>query len=140
MRVAEIRNSHWARCHGQALAIVAMLALGACGSETMGPEAELRDWVRRGVAAVEAEQRRELIDMISPAYADARGNDRSQIDGTLRAYFFRMNAIELLTAIDEIKVFGESAAEISMTVGMAGGHDGTFGFSADAYRLSLIHI
>ena len=117
--------------------VVALAMLGACGGPSVGLEAELRDWVQRGVVAVEAKQRRELLGMISPAYADARGQDRDQIDNTLRAYFFRMHTIELLTAIEEIRIIGDSAAEISMTVGMAGGHDGTFGFSADAYRFLL---
>ena len=75
--------------------------------------------------------------MISPAYADARGNDRDASTNILRAYFLRMNTIELLTAIEEINVIGDSAAEMLLTVGMAGTHDGVLGFSADAYRFSL---
>ena len=122
---------------GGLFAVVAITMLGACGGPAPGPETELRNWVQRGVAAVEAKERRELVGMISPAYADARGNDRDQIENTLRAWFFRMNTIELLTAIEEISIIGETAAEISMTVGMAGGHDGVFGFSADAYRFLL---
>jgi hypothetical protein len=55
----------------------------------------------------------------------------------LRAYFFRQHSIGLLTNIEEIRVYGDSAAEIDLTVGMAGSNDGVFGFSADAYRFQL---
>lgn len=137
MSLLEARNRSRAKRRAGRLAVVATTLLAACSGPSPGPEAELREWVQRGVAAVEAEQRRELVAMISPAYTDARGNDRDQIESRLRAYFFRMNTIELLTAIEEISIMGETAAEISMTVGMAGGHDGVFGFSADAYRFLL---
>ena len=42
-----------------------------------------------------------------------------------------------LANIDEIRVFGESAAEIELTVGMAGKNNSVFGFSADAYKFEL---
>jgi hypothetical protein len=48
-----------------------------------------------------------------------------------------MNTIELVTSIDEINVAADSAAELLVTVGMAGTHDGVFGFSADAYQFLL---
>jgi hypothetical protein len=55
----------------------------------------------------------------------------------LRVYFLRQNNITLLTSIDEIRLYGDSAAEIDMTVGMAGTNDSVFGFSADAYSFQL---
>jgi hypothetical protein len=111
--------------------------LAACDAPSEGPEAELRDWVERGVAATEGKRRSVLVDMISPDYADARGYNRDRVEDVLRAYFFRMNKIELLTTIDEITVSDDSAAELLVTVGMAGSHDGLLGFSADAYQFSL---
>ena len=97
----------------------------------------MRNWVDRGVAAAESKQRAALVDMISPDYADTHGYDRDRVEGIFRAYFFRMNTIELLTTIDEIMVIDDSAAELLVTVGMAGRHDGLIGFSADAYQFSL---
>lgn len=119
------------------LAGVVIMLLSACGGPSTGPEEQLREWVSRGVMAAENGERRALVGMISPAYADARGNDRDRIENIFRVYFLRMNTIELLTAIEEINVIGDSAAEMLLTVGMAGTHDGTLGFSADAYRFSL---
>lgn len=114
-----------------------MVGLSACGGSEAGPEEQLRQWVSLAVAAAETKSRRELIGMISPAYSDSRGSERDDIENMLRAYFFRQSSITLLANIDEIRVFGESAAEIELTVGMAGKNDGAFGFSADAYRFEL---
>ncbi len=75
--------------------------------------------------------------MISSSYADARGNDRGDIENLLRVYFLRMSNIKLLSTIEEITVYDDTAAEIIMTIGMAGTHDGVMGFSADAYRFEL---
>ena len=113
------------------------MTLSACGGPELGPEEQLRAWVSRGEEAAETKQRSELIDMISPAYADTRGSDRGDIENILRAYFFRQNSISLLTKIEEIRVYGDSAAEIELTVGMAGQNDSVLGFSADAYRFQL---
>jgi len=111
--------------------------LSACGGPSAGPDAELRAWVKRGVAAAEEKQRSVLVDMISPNYTDRRGYDRDAVEKIFRAYFFRMNTIKLVTSIDEISVFDDTAAELLVTVGMGGSHDGVLGFSADAYQFSL---
>lgn len=118
-------------------ALMAVLLLGACSGPSAGPESEIRDWLDRGVVATEAKDRSELMDMISPAYADGRGHKRAQIGNILRAYFLRMNKIELITTVNEITIMGETAAEVLLTVGMAGTKDGLLGFSADAYEFSL---
>ncbi len=122
----------WPRALTPAAALL-LLAAG-CGGPATEPEEELREWIARGVAAAEAKDRRQLLDMVSPAYADARGNRRDDIDRILRVYFLRMNRIELITSVEEISVIGDSVAEVVLQAGMAGTHDGVFGFSADAYR------
>mgnify|MGYP001818388649 FL=1 len=75
--------------------------------------------------------------MISPAYIDARGNKRDDISDLFRLYFLRVNKVALITNIEELNVYGDDAGEVILTVGMAGTHDGTFGFSADAYRFEM---
>ena len=115
----------------------AMVALGACGGPVSEPEEELRAWVAAGMEAAANKERRELVGMISKSYADARGNERSDIENLLRVYFLRMSNIKLLSTIEEITVYDETAAKIVMKVGMAGTSDGVLGFSADAYRFVL---
>ncbi len=129
------------KCSGIAtrIAVVTavLLLLGACGGPEVGPEEQLRQWVSVAEAAAEAKERRTMLDLISPAYVDGRGWDRDDVGDMLRVYFLRQDNIELLTSIEEIRLFGDSAAEIDMTVGMAGSNDGVFGFSADAYNFQL---
>lgn len=114
-----------------------LLALGGCGGPSSPPEEELRAWVASGIEAAQSKERRALVSMVSAAYADARGNERDDIDNLLRVYFLRQNNIRLLPSIEEISVYDDTAANIRMTVAMAGTNDGVLGFSADAYRFSL---
>ena len=128
------------KCSGIAthIAVVTtMLLLGACGGPEVGPEEQLRQWVSAAEAAAETEERRAMLDLISPAYVGGVGWDRADVGNMLSVYFLRQHSIELLTSIEEIRLYGDSAAEIDMTVGMAGTNDGAFGFSADAYNLQL---
>jgi len=114
-----------------------MTMLTACGEPPSEPEAEVRAWVAAGVEAAENKERRGLIGMVSESYADARGNGRNDIEDMLRIYFLRQHKIGLLTKIEEITIYGDTAARLIMTVGMAGTNAGVLGFSADAYRFDM---
>ena len=116
---------------------VVLMMLAACGKPLSEPDEELRAWVATSVEAAENKERRKLVGMISGAYADARGHERSDIEGMLAVYFLRQNSIGLLTDIEDITVYGETAAKLVLKVGMAGTNDGVLGFSADAYRFEL---
>jgi len=112
--------------------------LQACGDVQPGdPEAEIRAWVEMMQAAAEDKDRSTIIEHLSNSYTDARGNTRADIDARLRVYFLRQNSISLLTKIDEISIVADTAAEVSLTVGMAGTNNSAFGISADAYRFEL---
>lgn len=119
------------------LAGLAAAWLAACGGATGTPEEEIRAWVRQGTEFVEAENRRGLVNMISTAYADGRGNTRDDLDDRFRLVFLRANNITLLTSIDEIRLHGDSAADVLLTVGMAGTDGGFLGIDADAYRFEM---
>jgi hypothetical protein len=113
------------------------LLASACGGPDESPEDAIRAWVRDGHLAAEAKDRRALLDMISPAYADARGNSRNDIGNMIRFYFLRQNKVVLISRLDEVEVFEDSAANLVIQVGMAGSNDNVLGFSADAYRLEM---
>lgn len=114
-----------------------ILLLSACGRSASSPEDALREWVARGEAAAEEKDRGDLLELISADYADSRGNDRDRIGDVLRLYFLRQESIALLTGIDEVTFFGDTAAQITLTVGMAGTNSGDWGFRADAYQFEL---
>lgn len=110
--------------------------LAGCGPKT-GPEEALRAWVDAAEAAAEEKDRRGLLDLISENYADARGNDHQQIGNMLRYYFLRQQSVAFITSIDDIVILGDSAAELSLTVGMAGTDASPLGLRADAYNFKL---
>jgi hypothetical protein len=116
---------------------VVVLTLTACGGPSSAPEEQLRAWVAAGVDAAKDKNRRELVSMISESYADARGNERGDIENLLRVYFLRQHKIALLTSIEQITVYADTAAKVELTVGMAGTNDSVMGLSADAYRFEL---
>lgn len=111
--------------------------LSACGGAAEGPEEAVRSWAREGQEAAEAKDRRALVDMISPAYTDARGNSRDDIENMFRFYFLRQHKVALITRIEELQVYDDTAAMLVLTVGMAGTSDSVLGFSADAYRFEM---
>lgn len=116
---------------------VLAVMLAGCGADPAGPEAELRAWVDEVHKAAEAKDRGAILERISPAYADARGNSRDDISDLLRLYFLRANRVEFVPAIDSIDVMAETAADIVLTVGMAGTDRGRLAVRADAYRFEL---
>ncbi len=119
-----------------ALAVLA-LTLVACTPPT-DVETALRAWIANGARALEREDRRELMAMVSPAYADARGLGREDIDRLLRVLFLRQDGITVVTRIEEINVYDATAADLSLTAILAGSSEAKIlGFDADALRLKL---
>lgn len=119
------------------LVLAACGSLAACGGDLSTPEEEVRAWVWQGHDLVESKDRRGLVDMISPAYSDARGNSRDDIENMFRAVFLRQKKVGLVTRIDEVQVHAGTAANVSLDVGMAGSDDNVLGFSADAYQFEM---
>ena len=120
------------------IVLLLMLApIAGCGGDVSDPENQVRAWVDAMHVAAEEKARRDIVTSISPAYVDTRGNSRNDIDNLLRVYFLRQNKIALLNSIDEISVIDGTAAEVSMTVAMAGTNNSAVGINADAYRFEL---
>lgn len=117
--------------------LAALCAAAGCGGPAEGPEAALRAWIDAMHEAAEAKDRRAIMRGVSPAYSDARGNGRDDVEDLLRLYFLRQNRVEFIPRIDSIRVIDGTAAELALTVAMAGTNSSTFGVSADAYRFEL---
>ena len=122
-------------CRVGIAAVLTMLV--GCSGKPTGPEAELRAWIDAVHEAAEAKDRGEIVDRISASYVDGRGNSRDDIEDMLRLYFLRQGTVEFIPSPAEITVIGGTAAEISLTVAMAGTNSGLRGISADAYRFEL---
>jgi len=117
--------------------LLVLTQVAGCGGDVSDPETQIRAWVGAMQEAAEEKARGDVLAGISPAYVDARGNSRDDIDNLLRVYFLRQSKIALLSTVDEVRVIGGTAAEVSMTVGMAGTNNSALGFTADAYRFEL---
>lgn len=117
--------------------LFALAGMTACGDPPMGPEEAIRAWVRDGQAAAESKDGNTLIDMVSPAYTDARGNERDDLENILRLSFLRQQKVVLITRIEDLTVYDDSAAQLTLRVGMAGTNNSRLGLSADAYRFEL---
>ena len=113
------------------------LVVASCGGAVSDPEAELRAWVAAAEEAAENKNRRALLERISRNYADGRGNGRDELGNLFRVYMLRQQSIAILTKIDSIELMGDSAADVALTVGMAGTGQRAFGLTADAYRFEL---
>ena len=119
-----------------AIALIGALLAAGCGGGADTPESELRAWVAAAEEEAEARDRRALIKRVADSYIDGRGNNRDSVDKLFRYYFLRQQSVVLLSNIETIEVFGDTAAEVVLTVGMAGSSGG-LNLSADAYRFEL---
>ena len=117
--------------------LLLLAAIPGCGGDANDPELQVRAWLNAMHVAAEEKARRDIVANISPAYVDTRGNSRDDIDKLLRWYFLQQNKIALLNSVDDIRVIGETAAEVTLTVAMAGTNNSALGISADAYRFEL---
>ena len=111
--------------------------LAGCGGAETGPEEAVRAWVQAAEAAAEEKDRQGLLELIAENYADSRGNDHAQIGNMIRFYFLRQKSVAFLTSINDIVVMGDTAAQVSLTVGMAGTDASALGVRADAYNFEL---
>ena len=120
-----------------ALRVLTMLSFGLLAACAPRPDAEqaLKDWVDRGEAAVGREDRRELMSMVSPTYADGRGNSREDLERMLRLVFLRQDNVTVVTRIEELDIHDGTAADIVLTTAVAGWNESLFGFDADALRM-----
>ncbi len=118
------------------VALASVLIVASCGGAADDPEAELRAWVTAAEAEAEGRDRRALLARVADSYMDGRGNNRDGVDKLLRYYFLRQQSVILLSNIETIEVFGDTAAEVSLSVGMAGSSGG-LNLSADAWRFEL---
>lgn len=117
--------------------LLLLTSVVSCSVDEGDPEQQVRAWVSAMQEAAEEKDRKAIVANISPAYVDARGNSRDDIDHLLRLYFLRQNKVALLGRIDEVRIIGDTAAEVSVTVGMAATNNSALGLSADAYRFEL---
>jgi len=98
----------------------AVLLLQACSDNAQSPEDEIRQFVESGIEAAENRDLDDLSDLIHAKYVDQKGYGKKQLEGLLRAYFFRHKDFYLFTKIEEIDLYAEDQATVLLYVAMAG--------------------
>jgi hypothetical protein len=102
-----------------ALSILLSLLVG-CSGDQQSPEEAVRALIE--TAADTAEQRNTggLLELVDDNYRDRKGQNKKQVAGLLRAYFFTHKDIHLFTRIKSIDWLGEEQAKVTLYVAMAG--------------------
>jgi len=113
----------------------------SCSDKPASPEAEIRDYIRSGVEAAENRGSDALAGLMHDSYTDHKGYNKKQLEGLLRAYFFRHKNIHLFTRVDEIELLTENEAIVQLHVAMAGkvitDVDALSALRAQVYRFEL---
>ncbi len=119
--------------------LLAALSVGCAKRED--PEQRIRGLIGKAEQAVEKKDIAELRGYISDRYADEDGRDRRSIEGILRLYVFRHDAIHLLTRIESVAFPQADQAKAVVYVAMAGrpitASDDLRAFSANLYRFEF---
>lgn len=121
-------------------AVLSAVSLAAC---TPGdtPEQRLRALIDGAEEAVENREGARLRGYISERYSDEQGRDRRTIDGILRLYVLRHDAIHLYTRVGNIRFPEPAQAEAVVYVAMAGrpitSAAEVAAFRANLYRFEL---
>lgn len=103
----------------RALVLGVALLASACGSQQT-PEARVRAVVDTGEAAAEARDLSGLMDLVSPAYRDERGNGPDELRQYLRGYLVMHQSVHLLTRIVSVEFPYRDYAQVRLTVGTLG--------------------
>ena len=102
------------------LLLLILFFLSACDDSTQTPEDEIRAYISHGVEVAENRNSGDLAEMMHPQYSDEKGFNRDQLIKMIKLYFFRHKNIHLFTKIDEIKLFSDQEALVTLHVAMAG--------------------
>lgn len=113
------------------------LLLAACAGPD--PSEALRTLIAEAEQAAEARDTGHFRALISDDYADASGRSKQDLVAYLRAYFFANADIEVLNRIEEVELFGDDAAELTLQSALIGRGPGrsALGVDGDLYRLSV---
>lgn len=98
---------------------IVCLTLVACGEKT-SPEGQIKAYIAKSVAAVEAREILAVRELISEQYKDEHRRDRNHLAQLAAGYFFRHKNIHLFTQINDITFPAPDKSNVKLYVAMAG--------------------
>lgn len=119
-----------------------LLMLAGCGGEPDDPATQVRAWVAKAEAAIEARSVIDSSELIADAYRDDKNHEKRSIVRILLGYFHRHKQIHLLTRVLEPVISHQGdRAEVTVFVAMAGvpveSAQALFSVRADFHRFDL---
>jgi hypothetical protein len=96
------------------------MALAACAAPD--EEQQVRETLASVEQSAEARDTSDVLEHVASSYADARGNDRAQLQNFLRGYFLANPKVEVMLDIEELTlpVAGLAQARVELIVLPAG--------------------
>ena len=123
---------------------LAVLALAgtSCKRKSTNPEMEVKAYVAKAEALVEARDLGGLKELIDPGYSDGKGLNKRRVISLLQLQFLRRQSIHLLIRILDLTVSDDQKeANVSLLVAMAGraldSVDSLKGLRADLMRFNF---
>lgn len=95
------------------------VGLAGCGTPD-SPETRVRAVIAAAEQAAEARDVSAVMELVSPAYADADGRQAVELSRYLRGYFIANQSLHLLTRIDSLEFPARDVAEVAVTIAMVG--------------------
>lgn len=128
-------------CRLSSCLALALLLLSACGERGVTPEEQVRRYIAKGEATVEARKLTDIRDLIAENYSDADKRTRRDLLRLIGGYLLRHKSIHLLTRTDHLRIKNERQAEVVLYVAMAGspisGVEQLLAMRADLHRFEL---
>lgn len=122
------------------LTLLAGAGFAAC-DKGEPPDQRIRALIGNAEQAIEKRSVSEVRGYVSERYADAEGRNRRTVEGILRLYLLRHEAIHLFTRIDSIALAAPHRASAVVYVAMAGRPIASaaqlLDFNANLYRFEL---
>jgi len=97
------------------LILLAAILLSACGSAT-SDEQQVRALIEEIESAAESRDASDVLEHVSPDYADSDGLDRTQLQNFLRGYFLAHPRLELAVNIESLEFPVDGLAQAVITV------------------------
>jgi hypothetical protein len=119
------------------LPVISVGLLHACAG--VDPGEELQAVVAAAEAAAEERDTGHFRRLVSSDYVDASGRRKQDLIDFLRLYFVANADIEVLTRVENVEIFGDDAAELTLQSALLGRGQGrsAFGVDGDLYRIDL---
>lgn len=100
-------------------AAVLLLVVAACGSPE-SPQAKLDAFLASGVAAAEARDTSEIMDLVAEDYRDGQGRGRDEIRRYITGMFLRYGSIHVDLKTVAVPQLTELGGEVELSLGLAG--------------------